>query len=408
MNPECVRALELRQQLSKSSVKKVKSILERVAEDARVRFGYKFYGAHTGRWSAEGLQLHNLTRGTLPADEVRRLVALLTEGLELTELTVPPLDAVSSCIRGAFQAPDGYKFVVADLSSIETRVLAWLAKCQPLIDVFAQGLDPYLDFGAFWFKKAYDEVTKGERQLAKPAVLGCGYMLSGGDWRMDCCGRLRDETRAIEMNMEYCTCKKKGDEFKSGLWGYAENMRTELTYEQAHQAVAAYREKYREVVQFWYRIEDAFIDCVLDGRERSAFGLTIGVVPGKVLWVALPSGRRLHYLNPQLKEGKFRKPALTHYSYDSTRGWCREQLYGGLITENLVQAIARDVLAEGMLRANNGGFTIVGHTHDEIICVESGLASVLDALVYYMTEPMPWAPDLQLKAEGYESKVYKK
>jgi DNA polymerase bacteriophage-type len=233
-------------------------------------------------------------------------------------------------------------------------------------------------------------------------------MLSGGDWRMDCCGRLRDETRAIEMNMEYCTCKKKGDEFKSGLWGYAENMRTELTYEQAHQAVAAYREKYREVVQFWYRIEDAFIDCVLDGRERSAFGLTIGVVPGKVLWVALPSGRRLHYLNPQLKEGKFRKPALTHYSYDSTRGWCREQLYGGLITENLVQAIARDVLAEGMLRANNGGFTIVGHTHDEIICVESGLASVLDALVYYMTEPMPWAPDLQLKAEGYESKVYKK
>jgi DNA polymerase bacteriophage-type len=167
---------------------------------------------------------------------------------------------------------------------------------------------------------------------------------------MDCCGRLRDETRAIEMNMEYCTCKKKGDEFKSGLWGYAENMRTELTYEQSHEAVRAYREKYREVVDFWYRIEDAFIDVVLDGRERSLFGLTIGVVPGKVLWVLLPSGRRLHYLNPQLKEGKYHKPALTHYSYDSTRGWCREQLYGGLITENLVQAIARDVLAVGMLR----------------------------------------------------------
>jgi DNA polymerase bacteriophage-type len=127
-------------------------------------------------------------------------------------------------------------------------------------------------------------------------------------------------------------------------------MRTELTYEQSHEAVRAYREKYREVVDFWYRIEDAFIDVVLDGRERSLFGLTIGVVPGKVLWVLLPSGRRLHYLNPQLKEGKYHKPALTHYSYDSTRGWCREQLYGGLITENLVQAIARDVLAVGMLR----------------------------------------------------------
>jgi DNA polymerase bacteriophage-type len=415
MNPECVRALELRQQLSKSSVKKVMSIVNRVADDGRVRHNYKFYGAHTGRWSGEGVQLQNLPRGTVK--NVDEAVACINSSADVESIRGfgKPLDVVSSCLRGAFQAPEGMKYVVADLSSIETRVLAWLAKCQPLIDVFAQGLDPYLDFGAFWFGKPYDEVTKGERQLAKPAVLGCGYMLSGGDWRMDCCGRLRDETRAIEMNMEYCTCKKKGDEFKSGLWGYAENMRTELTYEQAHQAVAAYREKYREVVQFWYRIEDAFIDCVLDGRERSAFGLTIGVVPGKVLWVALPSGRRLHYLNPQLKEGKFRKPALTHYSYDSTRGWCREQLYGGLITENLVQAIARDVLAEGMLRADGMGFTIVGHTHDEIICVEreetfrvAPRDAMLDGLVMNMTQPMPWAPDLQLKAEGYESKVYKK
>jgi len=408
MTPECVRALELRQQLSKSSVKKVKSILERVAEDARVRFGYKFYGAHTGRWSAEGLQLHNLKRATI--EGVDRAVEHITSGQDLRGAGFgEPLDVISSCIRGAFQAPDGYKFVVADLSSIETRVLAWLARCEPLMDVFAQGLDPYLDFGAFWFHKPYSEVTKGERQLAKPAVLGCGYMLSGGDWRMDCCGRLRSEVRALEINQEFCKCKTKGDEFKSGLWGYAENMGTALTYEQAHQAVAAYREKYREVVGFWYRVEDAFIDTVLDGRERSLFGLTIGVVPGKVLWVLLPSGRRLHYLNPQLKEGKFRKPALTHYCYDSTRGWCREQLYGGLITENLVQAIARDVLAEGMLRADAAGFEIVGHTHDEVICIERDIyVENLEHLIGHMTRPMPWAPDLQLKAEGYESKVYKK
>ena len=268
MHPDVTQALQLRQQLSKSSVKKVKSLIDRVSDDARVRYNYKFLGAHTGRWSGEGVQLQNLPRGTVK--NVEEAVAAITAGGDANTFG-PPLEVISSCLRGAFQAPEGYKFVVADLSSIETRVLAWLSRCQPLCDVFAQGLDPYLDFAAFWFNKPYAEVTKGERQLAKPAVLGCGYMLSGGDWRMDCCGKLRDEARAIELKQPHCKCKpeKRGDEFKSGLWGYAENMGTALTYEQAHEAVRAYRDKYREVVNFWYRIEDAAVDTVIDARERT-------------------------------------------------------------------------------------------------------------------------------------------
>lgn len=318
----------------------------------------------------------------------------------------PPLEVVSSCLRGAFQAPKGQKLVVADLGSIETRVLGWLTRCDTLSNVFRDGLDVYKAFASFMYGVPYDEVTKLQRQVAKSAILGCGYQMSGGELKRDCCwGKV---TPWNDTDEDVCRCAIPGDEVKTGLWGYADNMGIAMEQSVARAAVDAYRERYKEVVEFWYNIEDAFIEAVLTGKVAQSYGLTIGVVPDKVLWVILPSGRRLHYLNPKLGPGKFKRPSLTHYTH-GLKGWVREQLYGGLITENLVQAIARDVLAEGMMRADAAGLEIVLHTHDEIGCLERVThEDALKTLIDCMSRPMPWASDLILAAEGYESQVYKK
>lgn len=375
--------LLLRQQLSKSSTSKLDAIVERVCDDNRIRSNYKYYGAgRTGRWSGEGVQLQNLPRGTVKAyDEAVNAI----RNRENLEHFGGPMTTVSSTLRAAFRAPAGKTLVVCDLSAIENRLLGWLAQSDSINSVFERGLDPYIDFATTLYNKAYDQITKLERQMSKPAVLGCGYMLSGG---------------VEELGPE-------GDVIKTGLWGYAAGMGISMTQEEAHAAVKAWRQKYPEVVSMWYKLEDICVATVHDGVTRQYRGIIFEAIGDKLLTMTLPTGRKLHYIRPWLEEGRFNRPALT-YEGLFNGVWGRRQLYGGLITENLVQAIARDVLAEGMLRADAAGMTIVGHTHDEIICEELPGANHLAALVLHMTAPMPWAPDLLLKAEGYENDVYRK
>jgi DNA polymerase len=358
-------ALKLRQALAKTSVSKLKSIENR-SRDARVRYSYRFQGSHTGRWSGEGVQLQNLARTPSKWGE----------------------DEVN--VRACFQAPEGSTFVVADLSSIETLVLAWLTRCNPLLLVFDRGEDPYVDFASSWFGTLYADVTKEQRQLAKPAVLGCGYGLGGGELIASCCRK------------PVCNCGKNKEVVKGGLWGYGES--ADMTREQAHDAVRAYRAKYWQVTDFWSRVEAAAIEAAVTGAARKHFVVVFGAIPQKLLWVELPSGRRLHYPNPQVSANGHG----TELSY-ARKGLYRRKLYGAKLTENLVQAISRDVLAEGMIRADAAGLTITGHTHDELICLEPADSSdALDRLIAAMTAPVSWAPDLKLKAEGYEGRVYKK
>jgi DNA polymerase len=354
------------------------------AVDGRIRHAYKFYGAHPGRWSGAGVQPQNLPRHP------------------------SAWNGVDVDLRACFQAPEGHQLVVADLSSIETRVLAWLSQCGTLLSVFDEGLDPYIAFAASWFNKSYGEVTKPERAVSKPVILGCGYMLSGGDVRMDCCFHLRDQERAEELQQEYCTCTKRGDEYRSGLWGYAQKMGIPMSRTEAHDAVKAYRDQYFEVPNFWREVEDAAIEAVITGENRTYMGLSFGCAPAKLLWVKLPSGRRLHYLRPRIRQGRFGRPELLYTGYD-VKGWQHTKLYGGRLTENLVQAISRDVLGEGMIRADEAGLHICGHCHDEIICEErEDRTNALDTLIDCMTAPIPWASGLSLAAEGYAEKVYRK
>lgn len=272
------------------------------------------------------------------------------------------------------------KFVVCDLSSIETRVTAWVSGCSSLLRVFEEGRDPYIEFATKMYGVAYDEVTKEQRQISKPPVLGCGYGLGAGDDGFD----------------------KNGDEIKTGLYGYAENMAIPMTREQAQLGVQIYRQSYPEVCQAWRKLEKAAILSVQTGLPHTTCGLTFGCLGNKLLHITLPSGRRLHYIRPRLdSEGKL--------SYDGQiigAHWGRVWTWGGKIMENGVQAISRDILARGMLRATEEGFSIVGHSHDEIICEETDLG--LEQLRECMIRPIDWAVGLPLDAAGYTADRYRK
>ena len=289
------------------------------------------------------------------------------------------------------------KLVVCDLSSIETRVTGWVAGCAGILNVFKEKRDAYIDFGTRWFGQSYDLLNpdypgisaaekanrKDLRQLCKPAVLGCCYGLGGGDYSED----------------------KNGDEIKTGLFGYSDNMGIPMTREQAHEAVDIYRRTYPEVCNAWRKLERAAVLAVETGQRQIACGIFFDCVsPSKLLYVTLPSGRRLHYIRPKLTPSEY--GAKLSYENNILGGWGRTATWGGKFTENVVQAIARDVLAVGMLRARDAGFTIVGHTHDEIICEEEMLG--LEQLRELMIAPMPWAPDLLLDADGYEDTRYHK
>jgi DNA polymerase len=296
------------------------------------------------------------------------------------------MEVIPSCLRAAFRAPRGHAFVCADLSLIEVRVLAWLTDCQPMLEAINADRDLYLEFGSKMYRVPYDQVTKAQRQIAKPAVLQCGYGAGGGKLITDA----------------------NGDEIKTGLWGYAEAMGVSMTQEEAAEAVALYRSVYPEIPRFWYEFEDRIRRILEIGIKVSLrFGrLVYGLIPGKLLWVTLPSGRRLHYLRPAILGDDITYEGLN----PKTKQWGRRKLYGSLLVENIVQAIARDVLAVGMVRAHEAGFDVVAHTHDELLCEVSTLDKRrnLTYLINTMTAPISWADGLPIKAEGWTGEVYRK
>jgi DNA polymerase len=298
-----------------------------------------------------------------------------------------PMEVIPSALRCAFRAPRGHAFVCADLSLIEVRVLAWLCDCQPMLEAIRADRDLYIEFATKMYRLPYDEVTKAMRQIAKPAVLQCGYGAGGG--------------KIVE--------DANGDEIKTGLWGYAEAMGVSMTQEEAAEAVALYRSVYPEIPRLWYGIEDA-ARFMLERNEPASHsfyaGYALGLVPGKLFFVTLPSGRRLHYLRPAILGSDITYEGLN----PKTKQWGRRKLYGSLLVENIVQAIARDVLAVGMVRAHDAGFQIVAHTHDELLCEVSTLDKRLNLtyLIDVMTQPISWADGLPIKAEGWTGEVYRK
>jgi len=401
---EARAVLLLRTQLAKSSVDKFDAFEKMMGTDFRLHHQFAFMGAaRTGRYASKGINIQNLLRAVKELESEGKLaeaVEMLTAGaidLIHEHFKSSVLDIAASCLRPVFRAERGHRFIIADLSQIESIMVGWLSNCARIIKVYTSPPpfdDAYKDFATEIYHKPYLEVTKAERNMAKAPVLGAGYRLSAGE---------------VKTNED-------GDTFKSGLLGYAANMGIEMSLELAEKSIKIFREKFKEVVQLWYALERAFVLAV-EGVPTTA-GKCLFEMKEGVLRIQLPSGRYLHYFRPRVsrymaetRDGRqYEKKSLYYYGLDAeTHQWCETDTHGGKILENISQAISRDVLMEGIRRAEEYGFKVVAHVHDEIVAHTpySSMLTVGD-LEECMTSPIDWAPGLPLKAAGFESEVYRK
>jgi DNA polymerase family A len=441
------KALELRQATSRTSYKKFEAIKKMVSLDRRLRHQFIFLGAsRTGRWSGTGPQFQNLPRPekAVKKNFERAFHLVMTGDYEAARKEFPAIiGLVTSLIRSVFQAPPGKKLVIGDLSAIENRVIGWLAGCTAILDVFRRGFDPYLTFAALMYRIAYDDLiqivdgkhvakdkdAEDKRQVAKPAVLGAGYGLSAGVTRRKIRGKYQYEAILVK--------DKYGNSVKTGLLGYAENMGVTLTPEQAYLAWSVFRESYPEVVKLWSTLENAAIKVLAMGGIVALPFITFERVERKngsyILRILLPSGRHLHYINARLtqepsinRHGKARKnpdgspkyKTVIYYdgighgvgATNDKKVWGPVKIYGGKFAENIVQAISRDILLHAMFIVEEEGGELVGHVHDELICLSDDdiFSYSLEDLKRAMSITPSWAPGLPLAADGFESKIYRK
>ena len=380
---EVRRVLEIRQQLGKTSVKKYTAMQTAKCGDDRIRGLTQFYGANrTGRWAGRLVQLQNLPRNYLKTlDYARNLVkAQNYEGVRLLYGNVP--DTLSQLIRTAFIPSDGNKFVVADFSAIEARVIAWLAGEQWVNEVFATHGKIYEATASQMFHVPIEKIVKGNpeyslRQKGKVATLALGYQ--GGTSALIAMGAL---------NM-----------------GLAE--------EELPDIVTRWRNANPRIRDLWYAVEETALAAMTTAEPQAMRGL-IFRLEGDLLYgqsfltVQLPSGRKLFYPKPFLQENRFGKMAIHYYTVgQQTRKWEVDSTYGGKMTENIVQAIARDCLAETLRRVDQLGLQVVFHVHDEVI-IDAPMDVSVEQICSLMAEPVPWAPGLILKGAGFESDYYMK
>ncbi|MGR5617406.1 DNA polymerase [Mediterraneibacter gnavus] len=377
------KILEIRQQLGKTSIKKYVAVDTAKGADDRVRGLTQFYGANrTGRWAGRLVQLQNLPRNYLKTlDYARNLVKDKNyDGIKLLYGNVP--DTLSQLIRTAFIPSGGNKFVVADFSAIEARVIAWLAGEQWVNEVFATHGKIYEATASQMFHVPIEKIAKGNpeyslRQKGKVATLALGYQ--GGTAALIAMGAL---------NM-----------------GLAE--------EELPDIVQRWRSANPRIRDLWYAVEQAALTTMQTAQPQGIYGLIFryegDLVYGQsFLTVQLPSGRKLFYPKPFLQENQFGKMAIHYYTVgQQTRKWEVASTYGGKMTENIVQAIARDCLAETLKRIDRMGLQVVFHVHDEVI-IDAPVSITVDEICDLMAEPIPWAPGLILKGAGFESDYYMK
>jgi len=364
-------ALSLRQSLAKSSVSKYRAMENCVCADDRVRGIFQFYGANrTGRWSGRLLQPQNLPQNHMPDLEKAR--SLVKSGdfatLELLYDSVP--EVLSELIRTAFVAKEGRKFIVADFSAIEARVIAWLAGETWRNDVFATHGKIYEASASQMFNVPIEEVTKGSplRQKGKIAELALGY---GGS-----VGALKS-MGALEMGLAE-------DELKP--------------------LVTAWRSANPNIVKLWWDIDHAAMTAVRNNTATETHGVKFSRKSG-LLFITLPSGRRLAYVKPRIGENRFGGDCVTYEGVGNMRKWERIDSYGPKFTENIIQAISRDILAYALRTFRC--CDIVMHCHDEIV-IEADKRVSLDVVCEQMSRVPPWAEGLKLRADGYETAFYKK
>mgnify|MGYP002511057874 CR=1 FL=1 len=381
--PEDVRRmLQIRQQLGKTSIKKYMAMDLSKCTDDRVRGLTQFYGANrTGRWAGRLVQMQNLPRNYIKTlDYARDVVKKKNyDGLKLLYGNVP--DTLSQLIRTAFVPSEGNKFVVADFSAIEARVIAWLAGEQWVNEVFATHGKIYEATASQMFHVPIEKIVKGNpeyglRQKGKVATLALGYQ--GGTSALIQMG-------ALSMG---------------------------LSEDELPDIVQRWRNANPRIRDLWWKVQQASIACVQTAQPQAVPGL-IFALEGDLLYgqsfltVRLPSGRKLFYPRPFISDNQFGRPAVHYYGLGTNKKWGIESTYGGKMTENIVQAIARDCLAEILKRIHARGLQVVFHVHDEVI-IDAPQSVTVEEICALMAEPIPWAPGLVLKGAGFEGNYYMK
>ena len=369
--PEPLRSvLVLRQQLAKSSVKKYQAMEATVCADGRVRGCFQFYGARTGRWAGRNIQLQNLPQNKMPDLEQARAIVRAGDYDAVRMLYDSTPDVLSQLIRTAFVPRSGHTFFVADFSAIEARVIAWLAGEDWRQQVFADGKDIYCASASQMFGVPVEKhgINGHLRQKGKIAELALGY---GGS-----VGALK-AMGALEMGLQE---------------------------EELKPLVNAWRTANPMIVKLWWAVDDAVMTAIRVKSSTETHGIRFTCQSG-MLFITLPSGRQLSYVKPRIGENQFGSPAATYMGLSAARQWGRLESYGPKFVENIVQAISRDVLCYAMqtLRC----CSIVAHVHDELI-IEVDPRMSLEAVCEQMGRTPPWAPGLQLRADGYATDFYKK
>lgn len=372
--PESLReVLALRQDLAKSSVKKYTAMENVVCSDGRARGLLQFYGANrTGRFAGRLIQVQNLPQNHLPdLEQARQLVKSGDfDTLEVLYDSVPSV--LSELIRTAFIPKPGHKFIVADFSAIEARVIAWLAGETWRNEVFASHGKIYEASASRMFHVPIEEITKGSplRQKGKIAELALGY---GGS-----VGALK-AMGAIEMG---------------------------LSEAELRPLVSAWRAANPNIVKLWWDVDKAAVTAVKDRTTTSAHGIGFECKSG-MLFITLPSGRRLAYVKPRMEINQFGADCVTYEAISPAKKWERIETYGPKLVENIVQAISRDILCYAMQRLSKMGLSIVMHVHDEVV-IEASCDVSPEAVCRIMAETPPWAKGLLLRADGFECQFYKK
>lgn len=366
--------LKLRLLMAKTSVKKYEAVIRSVCSDNRVHGMMRFCGANrTGRWSGNILQPQNLPQNHLPDLTLAR--DIVKDGdfemLDMMFGNVP--NVLSELIRTVLIPKPNHRFIVADFSAIEARVLAWIAGEQWRIDTFKNGGDIYCASASKMFKVPVEKHgVNGElRQKGKISELACGY---GGS-----VGALKN-MGAVEMGVQ-----------ENELQGLINDWRNANPH----------------IVRFWYEVGNAAMKAIKE-KTTVPLGKLVFAYERGILFIRLPSGRRLSYIKPRIGTNRFGGDSITYMGINSAKKWDRLETFGGKLTENIVQGTARDLLANALINAANAGYDTVFHVHDEIICeVPNGYGSV-DELCRLMCIKTDWADGLPLNADGFECEYYKK
>ncbi|HEM3512795.1 TPA: DNA polymerase [Streptococcus suis] len=370
VDDKTAKVLKLRQQAAKSSVSKYQAMMNCVCKDGRARGMFQFYGANrTGRWAGRLVQLQNLPQNHLPdLEEARELFK--TGDLEATEHLYDTQDTLSQLIRTAFIPSKGKKFIVCDFSAIEARVLSHLAGETWRSKVFEQGKDIYCMSASQMFGVPVEKYGQNAdlRQKGKIAELACGY---GG-----AVGALK-AMGALDMG---------------------------LSEDELQPLVNSWRQANPNIVLFWWDVDRAVKTAVKEQIPTSVHNIQFEVKSG-ILFISLPSGRKLSYIKPRIGENQFGGESVTYEGTGTAKRWERLESYGPKFVENIVQAISRDILAFSLKQLKE--FKIVGHVHDEVI-IECPMEQKLDEIALLMGIAPNWLSDINLCADGYECLFYQK